>query len=275
MQKSNHSLSQSLSQFLLLILVAALGIFLGSIVENGVNYLIKSGIFSSWAFLDGFGWLKSILVFLSKPVVFILSIAIFVAFQKNEAKRKLTLQIIKNIFLLAVFSIGGGILGFVGGFFVADFKDSLEMKAKEWQLLDSPIRFTQIIGANSDMVWAQNADGQLYVWNFDCNLQPKCNQWVQTNNMDTGLQYPLAKKDNTCLLSGESGLHPLKDPPGKIVECGQLNFNFYVLLEDGTIWYWHGHYPGDGLPIEVYISAFVGIILGIIASMAVFSVSKS
>ena len=183
----------------------------------------------------------------------------------------------KSDYLLILFfaPFVGGALGFFGGFFIADFKDKLERQAIEWQLLDSPVRFTKIVAANSVMVWAQTADENLYFWNFSCNSQQKCNQWVETKNVDTGLQYPLAKKNNTCLLSGESGLHPLKEPPGKIVECGQLDFKFYVLLEDGKIWYWKFDYPGDGLPNEVYISTFVGIILSIIASIAVVFRSAS
>ncbi len=179
-------------------------------------------------------------------------------------------QMIINFFALIVFSVGGGIFGFIGGFFFADFKHSREMKAMEWQLLDSPVKFTQLVDANSSTVWAQDADKKIYSWNFNCSLQQKCNQWIETQNIDNNIEVSM-EKNNTCLFSRESAATPSKEPPGKIVECGRLLFfNFYVLLEDGTIWHWEIPYPGDGFPSEAFTFAFVGIILAATASMIIF-----
>jgi len=180
----------------------------------------------------------------------------------QKSNSSLLSQTFKGIFLFIIFSIGGGVFGFIGGFFVADYNDSVEKKAMEWQLLDSPVKFTQLVDANFSTVWAQAEDEKLYFWNFDCSLQQKCNQWVETKNIDN--QETPMEKNSTCLFSNEPGLKLSKEPPGKIVECGRFNFlNFYVLLEDGTIWHWETLIPGDGLPNEVVIFAFIGFLLGI------------
>lgn len=157
----------------------------------------------------------------------------------------------------------GGFLGFIAGIYIADLKDALVAeKTLIWQFLESPVEFTQISGASPNAIWAQTTDGQIYFWNFNCDIQETCKQWVATENAEDVFEYTL-ERNNSCSFTNTPLAKPSKEPPGKVIECTRVDFTqFYALLEDGTIWYWEIPINRrDTLPLESIIFAFIGIIL--------------
>jgi ABC-type antimicrobial peptide transport system permease subunit len=203
--------------------------------------------------------------------------------KSNYPARNAIFKLIMNIFLLIFFVIGGGIIGgvfgFFGGLFFSDFKRGLEIQAIEWQLLDSPVRFAKIMGVTEDRIWAQTAQGNLYFRERYCNEYQNCDSlaeashpWVEAKDGEIDLQYQLWD-NKTCSLSDKSGPRTSKEPPEKIITCQQYGFNYYILLEDGTIWHRKLPYPGDGIPGYASIFALIGIISGAIMCGAVFFLS--
>ena len=91
------------------------------------------------------------------------------------------MQILKNIVsaisLLITFSLIGAGIGFIVGLGI-DFLPSTGIFTS-WELLKSPIKFSQIVDINfKEVVWAQTPDGKLYSWGSGCyeNYSEKCKQ---------------------------------------------------------------------------------------------------
>lgn len=197
--------------------------------------------------------------------------------ERDQTQRKLVLQAAKNIILnilvLIAFVIGGAFVGFIIGFGI-DFLPSTGIFTS-WELLKSPVKFSQIVDINTKMVvWAQTSDGKLYSWGSECyeNYSETCKQWKETNaipdNAHEGDPRPVSKSKNCTKSDG----FPSREPPGKVIECAfALTFNgpgystiTYALLDDGTIWYWLPPMGTDFPVISMMICPSLGIILGTI-----------
>lgn len=178
-----------------------------------------------------------------------------------------------------LFAIAGSFVGLVAGIGILYFQGTGAFTS--WQLLDSPVKFTQIVNANTNTVWAQSVDEKLYSRILECPLE-KCDTWVETKAVpDDAHSAPNEgiKKGGTCDL-GES--YTPKKQPGHITECYLVQMGmyetswtvYYALLDDGTIWYWK--YTSDAFEIISIplISILTGIILGVIAGIVGFIVRK-
>lgn len=82
-------------------------------------------------------------------------------------------------------------------------------------------------------------------------------------------QIASSRESKTCSEDGTG--FPATRPPGKVVECitthekigPSLSSVFYVLLEDGTIWYWAPHVVNDSPSLTLIIGPSIGLLLGI------------
>jgi len=118
-----------------------------------------------------------------------------------------------------------------------------------WVPLDSHLKFTRIVDANSLTIRAQTIDTRLYSFHLDnfCITQSECNQWVEIKEI-SDLNYagnPLIERGISC----NELKHPMffREPPGNIVECihaeefaipEMRSIVYYVLLDDGSILVW-------------------------------------
>jgi len=171
-----------------------------------------------------------------------------------------------------VFSILGIAVSVGVGLFIVILNDGGAFNS--WKLLDSQYRFRKIVDANSNTVWAENKDGQLFYYKdikqAYCDNND-CNKWTETKGVSEDAHYggerPL-EKNVACHFDN---LMFLRNPPDIIVECARGWYagpefgtvTYYALLNDGTIWKWEHH--GDKL---LYIAMFLcllptGFILGI------------
>lgn len=194
-------------------------------------------------------------------------------------KGNLHMQLLKNIFsnipLLTSFIVRGIIVGFIIGLTIELVIPDITLFTP-WKLLDSPVKFTQIVDINSHrMVWAQTADGKLYLWDSWCDNTPasgKCRQWTETKNIPDNAHkgdIRSMSKSNDCTMGVSS--------PRKVVECASIltqngpraSFITYALLDNGTIWYWLPSAGTDVPILTVLIGPSVGAGLGLI--IGVFS----
>lgn len=179
-----------------------------------------------------------------------------------------------------LFAIAGFILGIVAGIGILHYQNTGAFT--KWQLLESPVKFTHIVNGNTGTVWAQSADGTLYVRNLNCPWE-KCDFWTKTGAIpdDAISPHEGVSIKNTCSFESgdviEGSAKPEKQH-GNVVECALARGGmyesswivYYALLDDGTIWNWK--YTSDmyaSLYIR-FISVVAGVIFGIFASLIVF-----
>jgi hypothetical protein len=179
-----------------------------------------------------------------------------------------------------LFAIAGFILGIVAGIGFLHYQNTGAFT--KWQLLESPVKFTHIVNGNTGTVWAQSADGTLYVRNLNCTWE-KCDFWTETDAVPEDALSPNEGVSIRNICNFESGdviegsVKPKKQP-GNVVECvlarGAMYETswivYYALLDDGTIWNWK--YTSDmyALLYTILISVFVGVVLGILACLVAF-----
>ena len=87
--------------------------------------------------------------------------------------------------IILLFSTLGFIFGCVAGIIVAGISYSSVFAS--WKLLDGPMKFKQITEVTSQNIWAQKDDGKIYSWSFNCYLEARCNKWIETQIIPTGL----------------------------------------------------------------------------------------
>lgn len=168
----------------------------------------------------------------------------------------------------------GAIVGFILGNYFLDLQTSGAFVS--WKLLDGQYNFTEIVDANSSMVWAKTSEGKLYSW--DCQYH-ECT-WTEVKNVpadahetyDGRGEQPLIKS-NTC--PTDESFSPSKKTPGKIAECALGRYwgidtgyvSFYALLEDGTIWSWK--HLNDVFNATMFIIPF-SVLDGILVGSTIF-----
>jgi hypothetical protein len=143
-----------------------------------------------------------------------------------------------------------------------------------WHSLGKPDRtITNIIGGNPWTVWLEANDGQIYEGAIqECtSLVAGC--WKESESIDT--YYP-SERGSEC----KSGFKNIKSPPVGVIKCFSVidlgaewyGETHYVLLMDGSVWYWKhstsGLGPfgligihGDMLCGGVFIGLFTGLLI--------------
>ncbi len=179
-----------------------------------------------------------------------------------------------GIFFLIIF------LGIIFGCLAGGIIDFLPSSGvfTSWELLDSPVKFTQIMHINSDGIWAQTKDNKLYFWGFGnfCSgkLNVKCLQWVETANIPSDAyrdDYSRMGKGKNC---PESSVYP-KKYPGETIECARAFLRrgpgyystYFALIKDGTLWEWAPPPGTDTAGMTLLVGPFIGLLLGIIVGI--------
>jgi hypothetical protein len=188
-------------------------------------------------------------------------------------------QAIVNVISLVLTMIAFAIICSIIGLFIGigiEFLPSTGVFTS-WELLDSPVKFSQIADINADgVIWAQTTDGNLYRWENWCYNSPEtCKQWIETENVPSNAHEgdfrPMSKGKNCTKNDGLPG----REPPGKVVECASIAMKngpalsdiYYALLEDGTIWYWFPPAGTDYPIISLQIGPSIGLLMGVIAGV--------
>jgi hypothetical protein len=175
------------------------------------------------------------------------------------------------IVYLGFFSIAGSVIGFSVGNNIHHRSSSGEFTS--WKILDSTLKFEHIIDANTSMVWAQAANGKKYSWESNCQPQSKCNEWTEADKIPDDSHKNggfMINKSNICPTSPS----PPRDVPEETVECAlgwtqSVNGagGYYVLLSNGSVWYWKAPTGSDTISAIVLISTLIGFIIGVVAGI--------
>lgn len=165
------------------------------------------------------------------------------------------------------------LLGIIVGWRIGTSKDERVMTDqlnKPWWELKGPFRFTKILWAEPGWVWAQTSYGRIYTRTVYCSdPNAECARWKLVESAPEKGDWPM-EKGETCRGYNEI---PQK-PPSSIVECALVESfpsTYYVLLDDGTIWYWHTPVENDTFGYRE-IFAFFGFLIGSVAALIVIVV---
>ena len=163
-------------------------------------------------------------------------------------------------------------MGFVLGIGVSSIRASGVFTL--WRLLDSPVKFTQIVDATAYEILAKSTEGKIYEWkNWDCQLNQTCN-WMETGKMELyrDEETTTARKD-VCQYEGFA--QP-RYKPGNVIECiftmqvvaEHSPVVYYAILDEGTIWSWprDGAY-GNGYLRYIIFSTLIGVVVGIVTGI--------
>lgn len=175
-------------------------------------------------------------------------------------------------FVTSIFT--GAFIGFVVGIGIISIQASDVFRS--WQLLDSPVKFTQIVDATAYAILAESTEGKLYeLSTWDCLFNNSCS-WMETSETELyrDEQTTVVRKD-VCQYEGFA--RP-RYKPGNVVECVftrqvVTEFNpvvYYAILDNGTIWSWprEGAYGNEYLRF-LLVSTLIGSVVGIIAGIII------
>ncbi|MBL8063891.1 MAG: hypothetical protein JNK32_12760 [Anaerolineales bacterium] len=210
--------------------------------------------------------------------------------KKLTARRKGRLKEVSNDLVslfasMLLFAIGGGVLGVIAGNIILKFESKGAFTS--WQLLESSVKFAEIVDADTNTVWAQSEDEKLYYRKLSC-VWETCDTWeeVDTVSDEADTRNEVVVFGNTCSFAegnaAQGNIKPQKQPDN-VVECvlayGAMYESawtaYYALLDDGTIWSWK--YTSDMFKfifIPLY-SVLVGLLSGAIMGIVVFIVRKA
>lgn len=184
---------------------------------------------------------------------------------------------LKEFFISLLLFIGFSAIGTVIGYNIGKTQAELNSEGKfsYWKEFNGSLKFEQIAEATSQIVWAKTADGTLYSWNTNCNLEANCNQWIQTIEIPVDIhQYnePPIEKGSSC---PSSNLKYFTNPPGKLAECVRAisygmdimpgKIVYYALSNDGKIWAWKFSYSMIDDFIYIILYTCPGFTLGVVA----------
>lgn len=142
-----------------------------------------------------------------------------------------------------------------------------------WRQLEAPPEdVASILTSNTYIVQIETRSGEVYQAEISKCLQSAGGCWEKANRTYE-LEPPYWHKGSRC----RSCFQEMKEPPGRIVECGSATLPFecyreahYALLEDGTIWVWQhavcGLGPGGVLNVGNMLicgTTSLGLLLGL------------
>jgi hypothetical protein len=183
------------------------------------------------------------------------------------------MQVLKKVFLAFLLFLGLCAFGIVVGY-GAGYGFNVGL-FNSWQKLDSGIKFTHIEEADSQRIWARANDGKLYLWGFNCHIDPNCGKWMAATEIPEDIHADGEKpiqRTNNC--QSESMSPPRL--PRNVTECVQAWFVgpefgkivYYALVNDGKIWAWQNNSSGffdEVIPIFCAMGGFfLSFIFGII-----------
>jgi hypothetical protein len=176
----------------------------------------------------------------------------------------------KNFLLgivLLIFICSGTTLGLRVGNGIDDIQNSGAYTS--WVLLNSQVKFTEIVDISRESIWARTMEGNLYVYN---NAQWKETISVPSNAHENDVSLTM-KKGKTC---PDIQDYPKKFP-GEVVECAIVSWLdpgggesfYYALIKDGTLWWWQRKRSASDMlpPPGMGIGLLVGFLLGILAGI--------
>lgn len=193
------------------------------------------------------------------------------------------MQLLKNIFLgillIGVLSIGGIVAGYMIGWRI----ESPSPQSTSWKLIDQSLKFSKLIDASRDGVWAQSTDGKLYYWKYCSNNivfgyynyyddDVRCASWIPVDNIPND-----SNKNKFQTISRDcpaSDAAPRRTP-GEIAECIQVSgtdggggYAIYVArMQDGTVWVWFLPRGTDAPILSFFICPSIGLVLGVLISL--------
>lgn len=186
-----------------------------------------------------------------------------------------------NVLLLLII-LESPVLGFAIGLVFGSTADQRRMDAQynePWKQADGTHVFVEIVEASSVKVWARTADDRLYLytWSYPCYDGDACLNWVEAEEVPDDIhaqghgEMPIVKAE-TCPAFGQF----TKEPPKNVAECVLAPYRsvvawgtYYVLLNDGTIWFWQTPIPNDSPALTAMYYSFVGVVLGAIVSLMI------
>ncbi len=157
---------------------------------------------------------------------------------------------------------------------------------KPWEQLKGPYKFTGIVDATFNTVWAQTAKGTLYYWEFYCDKGDECAKWIEVSEVPADIRTeenrePPFEKGQACPVHGSLP----KEPPETFVECALGSYmsivwsaRYYALLQDGTIWFWRYPTGSDTFGMQGFLGSIglaVGFMAGIVAMISFSTKGKS
>ena len=175
-------------------------------------------------------------------------------------------------FVAAIFI--GAFIGFVFGIGIVTIQGLETFKG--WRLLDSPVKYIEIVDATAYEILAKSTEGKIYEWkNWDCQLNQRCN-WSESGDAK------LYKDEDTTTARKDvcqyEGYPQPKSQSGNIVECifttqlvaEKSPIVYYAILDDGTIWSWPSQraYGNEDLQF-VLICILIGVVAGIIIGIVI------
>src|ERR1043165_4645151 len=165
-----------------------------------------------------------------------------------------------KILLLILLSLAGAATGLL----IAANKIYKEQQGlyAMWRELVYDENFNNIVYANSKTIWAHDARENFLYHAVNCTNAPECHQWLKTKEIPA-LNPNVVEKRSSCSFQD---YRFQEEPPANVVQCVRTKDSkivYYVLLEDGTIWYWTNNYSSSGVYQFLLSSTFWGFLSGI------------
>jgi hypothetical protein len=137
-----------------------------------------------------------------------------------------------------------------------------------WELLNGDQQFENIVGADTQTVWARASDGKTYSWDTNC-LRENCKQWVEVTEIPEDIYDP----QETLVINDSCPLDDnVRKAPGNVIECAHVELRgpdygvevYYALLDNGKIWMWEHFGSSIDLAVVPVFGGFFGIFIGIV-----------
>lgn len=273
MQENNN---KDLGQLLFYVLAGILGALAGSLLAMAVMLLYFQLMqkFPANPFVNFYGWVGGRAMIVYIPTGIIVGVLSLALFQKKEENRRRVMQAASKapliLALAGVLAINGFLVGigalYLGeqGFFV------------NWSRLPAPVKFTEIVDASTDTVWAKAEDGKLYSLSMVCSGDAQCGKWMQVEEVildPYGFPHNL-EKGASCQI----GRFKNRGPSGKTIQCavtgsamGETSWTvYYALTEHKTLWYWRHTSDVFSLLYTPVFYSVAGAILGLFLGTVIF-----
>jgi hypothetical protein len=157
--------------------------------------------------------------------------------------------------------------------------NSMLGKFINWELIaNTPTGIMHIINADLFNIWLRTSNGQIYQYNYRCEVMDACSEWIKLND-ETEIvlsgKYP-GKSDEHCI--GRNGLQPAEPPEGELRECFYINgagypgpevgvTTYFALMADGSLLRWERTGGFADVFVFVFSVIFLSICTGFIITI--------